>query len=77
MHLNRPEKPIAPPLEGFLRAKDIQQLFGIGKSTFYQWVKDGKLSKGFKLGERMKAWNRAEVERLMKAFECSQETKTC
>jgi len=69
MHLNRPEKPVAPPLEGFLRAKDIQKLFGIGKSTFYKWIAEGRLSAGFKLGERMKAWNRAEVERLMKAFE--------
>lgn len=69
MHLGKPKKIVAPPLEGFLRAKDIQKLFGISKSTFYQWIREGKLSTGFKLGERMKAWNRAEVERLMKAFE--------
>jgi predicted DNA-binding transcriptional regulator AlpA len=73
MHLNRPEKPIAPPLEGFLRAKDIQRLFGIGKSTFYKWIAEGKLSAGFKLGERIKAWKRSEVENLMKAFETQEE----
>jgi predicted DNA-binding transcriptional regulator AlpA len=75
MHLNRPEKPIAPPLEGFLRAKDIQQLFGIGKSTFYEWVRDGRLSRGFKLGERMKAWKRSEIEELMKNI--TEEPETC
>jgi excisionase family DNA binding protein len=68
MHLNKPEKPVAPPLEGFLRAKDIQKLFGIGKSTFYKWINEGKLSRGFKLGERMRAWKRSEVEELIEYF---------
>jgi predicted DNA-binding transcriptional regulator AlpA len=76
MHLNRPEHPVAPPLEGFLRAREIQKLFGIGKSTFYQWIREGKLSTGFKLGERIKAWKRGEVEKLMKAFENAQPQTT-
>ncbi len=55
----------SPQIDGFLRAKDIQALCRIGKTTFYQWIKDGKLSEGFKLGERIRAWRCSEVEALM------------
>ena len=47
--------------QGFLRVKQIIKLLGIGKSTFYKWVKDGKFSEGIKFGERIRVWKTEEI----------------
>jgi excisionase family DNA binding protein len=48
-------------VQGFLRVKQIIKLLGIGKSTFYTWVKEGRISKGIKLGERIRVWKAEEI----------------
>ena len=40
----------------FLRAKQGAKLLGIGLSTFWLWVKQGKLPSGVKLGNRVTVW---------------------
>ena len=62
------EKIVKPPLEGFLRINSICELFDVEKSTVYSWIKKGKLSKGFKLGARVRAWKRSEIEKLLETL---------
>jgi integrase len=50
------------PETGFVRAKQIHQFFGIGLSTWWLWVKEGRAPKGVRLGSRTTAW-RAEHSR--------------
>ncbi len=54
--------------EGFIRSKDFMKLLGIGKSTFYRMIKQGKIEQGFKLGERIRAWRKEYVNKLISSF---------
>ena len=47
-----------------IRPKDAQKMLGIGRSTFYLWVKEGRL-KTVKLSERSVAVKRQELQRFM------------
>ena len=45
-----------------LRAKDAARFLGIGESTFWRWVKDGRLPKGIHLSTRVTVWKIAALE---------------
>ena len=57
------------PETGFLRLPAILQIFPIGKSTWWQGVKDGRFPKPVKLGERTTAWKVEDIPALIE--ECS------
>ncbi len=53
------------PETGFLRLPAILQIFPIGKSSWWQGVKDGRFPKPVKLGQRTTAWKIEDVRALI------------
>jgi predicted DNA-binding transcriptional regulator AlpA len=53
---------------GFLRLPAILQIFPIGKSTWWQGVKDGRFPKPVKLGERTTAWRVEDIKALIESY---------
>ena len=47
---------------GVLRAKDAAAFLAIGVSTFWRWVKDGRLPKGTRLSARATVWKITDLE---------------
>ena len=55
------------PLDGggqsdLLSARQVQAYLGIGESTFYTWVREGRLPPGEQWGGKMKRWSRKKLE---------------
>ncbi|NCB39850.1 MAG: AlpA family phage regulatory protein [Erysipelotrichia bacterium] len=48
-----------------MRPKQISQLLGIGRSTWWLFVKNGEVSRGIKLGDRLTVWPVEEIEAFM------------
>ena len=53
------------PETGFLRLPTILKIFPIGRSTWWQGVKDGKFPKPVKLGQRTTAWKVEDIKALI------------
>lgn len=45
----------------FVRAKQAAQWLNVSKSTFHQWVRDGRIPAGFKLSPGVTVWDRNQV----------------
>lgn len=45
-----------------LRVKEVVKKTGLGKSTIWSWVKDGKFPKPIKLSERISAWKESDID---------------
>lgn len=43
------------------RAKEGAKLLCIGESTYWKWVKDGRLPPGIKIGPRVTVWKRSDL----------------
>lgn len=61
------EKGYLPEI-GFLRVKEVLKIFPIGKSTWWDGVKDGRFPKPVKLGARTTAWNIADIRSLVEDY---------
>lgn len=46
----------------YLNPRQVQELLGIGESTFYIWLKEGRLPKGQQWGPRSRRWRSDELE---------------
>lgn len=46
----------------YMKPKQIAQLLGIGRSTWWKFVKDGEVSRGIKLGDRLTVWPVEEID---------------
>ena len=44
---------------------DSVAMLSISKSTWWLWVKQGKVPKGIKLGSRVTVWNKNEILKLV------------
>jgi len=55
----------ALPETGLLRAKQIHRIFGIGLSTWWLWVKEGRAPKGIHLGSRTTVWRAEDIRALL------------
>lgn len=53
------------PKTGLLRDKQIHPFFGIGRSTWWKWVREGKAPPGIKLGNRTTVWRAEDVRDLL------------
>lgn len=51
-----------------LRIKQILEILPIGKSTWWQGVKDGRFPKPVKLGERTTAWKVEDIKALIESY---------
>lgn len=49
------------------RAKPLAKSLGIGVSTLWDWVRNGKFPKPLKLGENLTAWRADEVHAWLNA----------
>lgn len=45
-----------------LRAKEAATFLTIGESTFWRWVKEGRLPQGIRLSARCTVWMRESLE---------------
>ena len=50
-----------PPFTGFIRTPQMLLLLGVGKTTLWEGIKDGRFPKPTKLGPRINVWRAAEV----------------
>lgn len=50
----------------------IPALIPIGKSTWWQWVRDGKAPAPVKLGPRTTAWKSADISALIESLNATQ-----
>ena len=50
---------------GAMRAAEAAVFLGIGISTFWRWVSQGRLPKGKRLSSRCTVWMRADIERFL------------
>lgn len=48
-------------VDRYVRIKELSDMLGIGKSTIYRSVKDGKFPKQIKLTERTSVWKLSEI----------------
>ncbi|GAB1253670.1 helix-turn-helix transcriptional regulator [Desulfovibrio falkowii] len=56
--------PPAIPLEGFVRTKQVLQMFPIGRTTLWRKIRAGKFPKPRKLGPKTSVWDVAELRAL-------------
>ena len=61
-------KNISLPETGFVRLPVILKIFPIGKSTWWQGVKDGKYPKPVKLSDRITAWKVEDIKSLIDQY---------
>lgn len=64
--------PILPP-EGFVRLPVVLQVLGIGKTSFWQGIKEGRYPKPVKLGIRVAAWRVEDIRGLIASFAAGDE----
>lgn len=50
---------------GAMRAKSAAHFLGIGESTFWRWVAQGRLPKGTRLSARATVWKREDLEQFL------------
>lgn len=53
------------PETGFFRLPAILKIYPIGRSTWWQGVKDGRFPKPIKLGQRTTAWRVEDIKALI------------
>jgi predicted DNA-binding transcriptional regulator AlpA len=56
--------PILPP-EGFVRLPVVLRVLGIGKTTLWQGIRDGRIPKPVKIGSRITAWKVEDIRALI------------
>ena len=54
------------PQSGNVRAKQSAQFLGIAQSTFWAWVKQGRIKKPTKHGARISVWDAEYIRELAK-----------
>jgi predicted DNA-binding transcriptional regulator AlpA len=55
---------VLPP-EGFVRLPVVIRIMGIGKTTWWNGIKNGRYPKPVKLGPRMAAWRVEDIRALI------------
>ncbi len=56
------------PEIGFLRIKQILEIFPVGKSTWWDGVKNDRFPKPVKIGERTTAWKVEDIRALIEKY---------
>ncbi|WP_075882056.1 helix-turn-helix transcriptional regulator [Vreelandella massiliensis] len=49
--------------EGYLNSREIVERLGIGQSTLFRWVREGRFPKPLRVGYRFSRWRIADVKR--------------
>ena len=45
-----------------LRVKEVLEILGVGKTTLYEMIKDGRLSKPLRIGKRAVGWPSTDID---------------
>lgn len=53
------------PSTGFLRLAQVLRVFPVGKSSWWQGVRDGRYPASVKLGPRTTAWRAEDIRQLI------------
>lgn len=61
------QKNILPEI-GFIRIKEILKIFPIGRSTWWEGVKEGRFPKPIKIGVRTTAWKVEDIHALIEKY---------
>jgi predicted DNA-binding transcriptional regulator AlpA len=56
------------PEIGFVRIKEILEIFPIGRSTWWDGVKNDRFPKSVKIGERTTAWKVEDIRALIEKY---------
>ncbi len=56
------------PEIGFVRIKEVLKIFPIGKSTWWDGVKEGRFPKPIKIGIRTTAWKVEDIRALIEKY---------
>lgn len=56
---------------GYLREPAVLRLLPVGRSTLWQWVKQGKAPAPYKLSPRVTAWKSSDIEDFLKRLAAS------
>lgn len=51
-------------MESF-RVKDLAKRLGIGESTIWRWVSEGRFPEPIRLGRRITVWKREDIEEFL------------
>ena len=57
------------PETGFVRLSTILQIFPIGKTSWWNGVKEGKFPKSVKLGQRTTVWRVEDIRDLISKYQ--------
>jgi predicted DNA-binding transcriptional regulator AlpA len=60
---------ISIPEKGFVRISQILNAIPVGRSTWWQWVRDGKAPQSIKLGERTTVWRAEDIAAFIEKFD--------
>ncbi len=52
----------SPKIERFLRLREVLHRTGLGRSTVYRWMDEGRFPKSVRLGGRSVAWIEHEID---------------
>lgn len=61
------------PILKAMRVKQGAAYLGIAESTFWRWVKEGKLPKGTRLSARATVWMKEDLEKFLEQAACDEE----
>ncbi len=63
--MHKQESNLVLPPEGFVRLPVVVKVLGIGKTTWWCGIKDGRFPKAVKLGPRTSAWRVEDIRALI------------
>ncbi len=66
--MNTQNKIITLPQDGFSRESQLLKFLPFGKTTLWQWSKDGRFPKSIKLSPKITVWSNAEVHQWFKSI---------
>lgn len=56
-------------MQHVLRAKHAAEYLGVGISTFWRWVKNGRIPPSIHLGNRVTVWRKDVLEQVLSDYE--------
>lgn len=66
----RNHSPVLPP-EGFVRLPVVLQVLGIGKTSLWTGIREGRYPRPVKLGPRTAAWRVEDIRALIASLGCA------
>lgn len=55
--------------DGFMRLKEVLQLFPVSKATWWNGCREGKFPKPYKLSSKVTAWRVADINELLLSYQ--------